>query len=111
MDILFANKKLEKECNNRILLDKKHGTQQAKLIAQRLVELRAADTLADMLSFPRARCHELTQNRAGQLAVDLDQPYRLIFEPAYNPVPKKADGGLDWANVTAIRVIEVTDYH
>jgi len=39
------------------------------------------------------------------------QPQRLIFEPDHNPVPQKPDGGLDWTQVTRIRVIEITDYH
>jgi proteic killer suppression protein len=45
------------------------------------------------------------------LAVYLDGPWRLIFEPANDPVPKKPDGGLDWTQVTVIRILEVRDYH
>lgn len=36
---------------------------------------------------------------------------RLVFEPDQDPVPKKEDGGLDWARVTAITVVEIGDYH
>ena len=57
------------------------------------------------------RCHELKGNREGKLAVNLGHPYRLIFEPANNPIPRKPDGGLDWTGVTAIRVLTVEDYH
>jgi proteic killer suppression protein len=57
------------------------------------------------------RCHELKGERAGQLSADLDGPYRLIFKPAYNPAPQKADGGLDWEQVTAIVLVEVVDTH
>ena len=37
--------------------------------------------------------------------------YRLLFEPAHDPLPRKPDGGLDWAGVTAIRILGVEDYH
>lgn len=57
------------------------------------------------------RCHELTGDRKGELAVDLRGPYRLVFEPADNPPPVKEDGGLDWRRVTAVRILEVEDYH
>ena len=75
------------------------------------MELRAADTLADISTLPPARCHQLSGDRAGQFAVDVRHPFRLIFEPAHDPVPRKEDGGIDLPRVTAIRILEVTDYH
>jgi proteic killer suppression protein len=57
------------------------------------------------------RCHEVVGNRAGQLSLDLDHPYRLIFEPANDPIPRKDDGGLDWTKVTAVIIIGVEDTH
>ena len=57
------------------------------------------------------RCHELKGNRADQLSLDLDGPYRLIFEPAHDPIPRRPDKGLDWTRVTAVRILEVVDYH
>lgn len=82
----------------------------AKKLQQRLVELAAANTLADMKGMP-GHCHELTANRKGQLALDLIQPNRLVFKPSHNPVPPDAGGGLDWAKVTRIIVLEIVDYH
>jgi len=49
--------------------------------------------------------------RKGQLSVDLEHPYRLVFEPANEPCPRLLDGGLDWSEVTAVRVIGVEDTH
>ncbi len=57
------------------------------------------------------RCHELTGDRARQLSIDLDHPYRLIFEPVEEPPPLKRDGGLDWSAVLAIRIIGIEDTH
>jgi proteic killer suppression protein len=111
MDILFETKKLEKECNDQKVLVRRYGSERAKLIRRRLDELRAAKTLSIMRSLPRPRCHELKGNRAGQLSVDLDHPYRLIFRPANDPLPTKPDGGLDWAQVIKIKILGVEDTH
>lgn len=110
MDIVFKNQKFKKECNNQRLLQKQHGQIRAKRIRQRLDDLRAADVLEDMRNLP-GRCHELRGDRGGQLSLDLDHPYRLIFEPANDPIPLKPDGGIDWKKVTAIKIIGVDDTH
>jgi len=111
MDILFKTKKLEKQCNSQTLLVRTYGPQCAKLIRLRLDELRAADTLNAIRYLPQARCHELKGNRAGELSVDLDHPFRLLFRPANEPIAKKADGGLDWDSVSAVEIVGVEDTH
>ena len=57
------------------------------------------------------RRHLLSSGRRGQYAVDLVHPYRLVFEPDHDPVPRTADGGIDIDRVTAITIMEVVDYH
>jgi len=80
-------------------------------LQQRLMELSAAASLADMLRLPPARCHELKGDRKGELSVDLEHPFRLLFVPANIPIPAKEDGGLDWAGVTEIEIIDILDTH
>ena len=111
MNIVFRTGKLEKVCNNHKRLEREYGTRMAKLIRQRLYELRSANALSDLRTVPGPRCHELKGSRAGQLSVDLDHPYRLILEPADDPIPLRAHGGLDWTQVTAVRILEVADTH
>ena len=111
MDIEFSTKKLEKECNDGALLKRKHGEQRAKLIRRRLDEMRAAPNLDVLGTLRGPRCHELKGGRKGQLSVDLDHPYRLIFEVNQSPVPENLSGGLDWAKVTQIIVVQIADTH
>lgn len=111
MDIYFQGSKLERICNDQSQRIRTHGPVCAKLIGRRLDQFRVAENLNVMGSLPQVRCHELKGDRKGTLAVDLEHPYRLIFEPANDPVPRKSDGGLDWTNITAIRVLAVEDYH
>jgi plasmid maintenance system killer protein len=111
MIIMFKSKKLEKESNNFDFLQRRYGLERARLIRRRLDELQAAEILEDLRSLPQARCHELTGKQAEQLSVDLVYPYRLVFQPAHNPLPRKPDGGLDWARVTAVKILGVEDTH
>lgn len=91
-------------------MQKAYG-QMAKKIVQRMKELKSAKNLAIMRTIPAAKCHELTQNRKGQLAVTVSGNYRLIFSPDHDPVPTKADGGMDWDSITIIEITEIEDYH
>ena len=102
---------MRKTCSSEKAMMRECGQKTARKLKQRLAELDAAKTLDDMKRLPAARCHELTQNRKGQLAVDLAHPHRLVFAPDHDPVPRKPDGGLDWSGVTRIVVLEITDYH
>jgi len=111
LDILFADKKLEKTCNDHRQLQKVYGEKRARKLHQRLDELRAADVLADISHLPPPRMHQLVGNRERQFSVDLDHPYRLIFSVADNPVPLRDDGGIDLSKVTAILIQGVEDTH
>lgn len=110
MRISFADTDLERQANDSKLIKRMQGEQRAKLLRRRLDSLHAADCLEDLRNAP-GRCHELRENRAGQLSIDLDGPYRLIFEPAEAPVPTKPDGGLDWKRITAIMIVEIANTH
>jgi len=111
VDVYFRTSKFRKQTQTSETARREWGERRGKLLRRRLDELAAAPNLETMKKLPGARCHELTGNLKGKLAVDLDHPYRLLFEPAHDPMPCKDDGGLDWAKVTAITVLEITDYH
>lgn len=83
----------------------------ARKLQQRMTELKAAETLSDISHLPPPRCHELTGNRAGQFSVDLEQPYRLLFIPADDPIPYREDKGIDLALVKEIEIIDIEDPH
>ncbi len=111
MQISFRNKKLEKTPTTARTLVSLHGERRARLIQQRLSEIAAAPTLALFHNLPRPRCHELKGDRKGQLSVDLDHPYRLLFTPDHDPLPQASAGGLEWAAVTRVCIQEIADTH
>lgn len=86
------------------------GEKMCSRIKQRLMELAAAEHLGEISYLPPARCHELT-NRKGVFSVDLEHPYRLLFTPANDPLPKKPDGGIDLRQVTELTIVAIEDTH
>ena len=114
MDILFKRARDAEIANDDAKLRKEFrgNPRRAKLVRSRLDELRDSDNLEVLRRIPQADCHELKGDRKGQIAVKLDGGYRMVFECANAPLPVKPDGGLDWAKVTAVRMLELAEnYH
>ena len=112
MKIHFRNRKTEKQFDDARLY-RVHGPKRAERIRARLYAIYKAENLSAFWP-PKTgpeRCHELTKNLKGKFSMDLDHPYRLIFEPAHDPVPRLDDGGIDWQAVTEIIIIGVEDTH
>lgn len=110
MKITFSNKKLEKLANDQSKCQKEFGLQRSQLFFKRLGDLNNAETLEDVRYLP-GNYHELNGNRKGQWACNLDQPYRLVFEPMEKPTPTNEDGQALWFEIKGVEIIEVTNYH
>ena len=110
MKITFKYKKLEKLANDDRQLVKEFGKLRADKIKTRLVQLKYATTLEDVRNLP-GNYHELTNNRKGQWACDLDQPYRLVFTPHESPIPTNEHGKYVWMEITGVELIGVVNYH
>ena len=81
------------------------------VIQRRMAVLAEAGSLAEVPTMRPDRCHAMKGDRKGQYAVDLVHPFRLAFAPDHDPLPRRADGGIDLTAVTAIVILEVVDYH
>ncbi len=98
MDIEFKTKKLKSECLEYVVAKKVYGYKMAEKIAQRIGELRMADTVEMLVQFSIGRCHPLKGNRKGEYAMDLVHPYRLVFI-------KMGD------EIQIARIVSIEDYH
>lgn len=98
MLIKYNNKKIEKICTNAAIANRVYGERMAELIHMRIDEIEASDSVEFMIKFGIGRCHPLHNNRKGQYAVDLVQPYRLIFKKIHD-------------EVKIVSILEIIDYH
>jgi proteic killer suppression protein len=111
LNILFITNELRKRCNDPRLAQRGWGGHRAKLVGRRLDQLKAAPTLADFMPTP-GRPHALHGDREGEFTVDLDGPYRLVFEPADKPLPvSPTTNELIYEQVTSVCIRGVEDTH
>lgn len=98
MEITYRSKKLEKICTNAHEAEKSYSPKMAEKIHARIDEISAADTVEMLVQFHIGRCHPLHGDRKGQYAMDLVNPYRLVFEKRGNLIQ-------------VAQIIEIVDYH
>ena len=108
VDVFYADRQVAKICASEKKMVQKYGKVRANKLAARLQQLRVAESLAD-LRLVTGRCHELSADRAGQLALDLDGAVRLVFEPDGGEVDEH--GQLLWESVESVVILEIVDYH
>jgi len=111
MEVLFRTRKLQKTLSSEELLKREYGAENSRLIMRRMLVLHSADWLADVPRDKPDRCHALEGERQGQFAVDVKHPFRIVFEPANDPLPLREDGALDLARVTSLCILSIEDYH
>lgn len=98
MDITYKNKKLEQVCTSAYVAERTYGSKMAEKIQQRIDEIKAAESVEEMLQFHIGRCHALQHNRKDQYALDLVHPQRLVF-------------GVKGTVIQIANIIEIVDYH
>lgn len=98
MQIKYKTNKIEKICTNAHEAEKKYNRDMSEKIQQRVDEIQAAPSVEMMIQFSIGRCHLLKGDRAGQYAVDLVHPYRLVFTK---------EGG----KIQIACIQEIVDYH
>lgn len=108
MEIRFRDKKVRLLCESRDAAVKKLGDACACKLRARLDDLEHA---ANVYELPAGNPHPLTGDRAGEYAVNLAGGRRLTFSPANDPVPRHADGGINWRAVTIVCIEFIGDYH
>ena len=111
MRISLRTRKLEKRFTKPGGLRRAYGPRNEDAIKARFIVLNKVQNLSEVPTNHPERRHQLKGNRKGQFAVDLVHPYRLIFEPDHESVPRKNDGGMDLNRITAIKILDVVDYH
>lgn len=109
MRIDYKDSKLRDLCENNRKATRKLGADSARKLQPRLSDIEAAANVAELP--PTGNPHPLVSDRKGQFSIHLAGGHRLVFEPNHGPIPRKEDGGIKWAQVTAVTIIYVGDYH
>jgi proteic killer suppression protein len=108
--IEFATNKLKRQMGSAAAMQKAYGDRANRLM-MRLGVLKNAKCLADVPTDPPPRCHALKGEHQGCYAVDISGNWRLLLEPI---LPQGVDAKgteVNPSHVTAIRILDVIDYH
>jgi toxin HigB-1 len=110
IQIHWSDKKLLKAQRSDAAGQRLWGADRWAALKRRIRTLESADTLADVRG-QAGKFHALSADLAGEWAANLTPNWRVVFEPADEPLPTLVDGGLDTAKVTAVRIRRIEDYH
>lgn len=98
MEIRYKNNQIRKVCTHANTARKEYGEKMAEKISLRIDQITAADIVEVLVAGRIGRCHPLKGNRQNQYAMDLVQPYRLVFT-------KQGE------QIQIAKVEEIVDYH
>lgn len=104
MKVLFKDEELEKCALDVEYGSRKLGSRRIKIYWKRLEFIKESSNFETLRILP-GHFHELTGNRKGEWACDLDQPYRLVFKAGEDTDGKK------WVEITSAEILEIVDYH
>ncbi len=104
MEIYYSSRKLEKILTNNRQIKKEYGLFYSNLI-NRLSELVAANNLSEIPTIPPPRRHKLSGDKKDCWGIDCNRNHRIVIEPfgEYNIE--------DLKTITAIKIINIEDYH
>lgn len=109
MELYFGNQQLEAATRSIASSNRTWGVKCAAKLRQRLVELAAVEDLGVCARVPTHNLRSVIGHPNGRFAVRITETYRLVFEPAHDPVPFADDGFIDISRVTAIRFLAIEE--
>ncbi|MEC2077983.1 hypothetical protein [Metabacillus fastidiosus] len=116
MKILYKNERLKKLFNSEIQngipnkkMIKEYGTELAKSLAKRILQLQAAVTLEVYFKMGLGKPHFLEDPYKYNFSVAISKNYRIIVKPIY---PDDYDFSKpDLSKIKEVTIMEVVDYH
>jgi len=102
LQLAFSTKVLRDLCECAAKAEAAFGTQVAATLRARLADLRAAETVVDVIAGKPADVPE----EPGVMSLSLGGPIRLVFRSNHNRTPEIA-GRVDWSRVTRIQLLRI----
>jgi hypothetical protein len=100
LELAFETKPLREICESQEKAKQQLGARIAAVLKDRLADLRAAATVADL---PLGEPHKVS----GGYVLELSDEFRLIVSPNHKSNPVLSSGAIDWAKVSRIKIIDL----
>ena len=108
MDLLYKNQELGRACSVYQESVRSWGERRAAVVRRRIAQMMAADNLAVLSTLPPLDL--MAGEQPDEFLIDALSPYRLVFAPWHDPIPRRVDGGLDLEQVTTLRILAVKEH-
>jgi hypothetical protein len=102
VEIAFATRQLRALCEDHSKAVQELGQATADELKRRLADLRAAESLQDLVASPPAQCDD-----PMEMSVATGNIARLILRCNHARVPRCAEGAVDWTAVERIKIMRV----
>ena len=105
LNLAFATKALRSLCENRSIAEGELGTKTAGRLRRRLADLRAAGSLADILS---GGLVETFSSKTDELSFDL-MGSKLVLRVNHHALPVDDLGNVEWKRVTRVKIMSIEE--
>lgn len=104
MELSFSTTELREICEKRGAAIAALGTAVALELDQRLADIEASDTVADLEAlFPA----EVRERSPSERVLRLRTGYRVVFRSGHVKTPLTSTGATDWERVTRMRILAI----
>lgn len=110
MELAFAERELRDLCLNGFLAEQTLGKQVAEKLKARLADFAAVAAVSELFVLP-GRLRELSDDRRGQLVVDLSEGKQLVFTGGHAKERLLESGEIDWSCVRRVKILGVEEGH
>lgn len=104
MEIAFATRRLRTICEDENVARDEFGAGVAEQLKGRLADLRAANTVHDLV----VGNPTIVPGAAPQMMIDLPDEYKLVARPNQRNLRADEDGIIDWRRVRRLLVVGIS---
>lgn len=104
ISLAFADEKLRQTCESNRSARRRLDENVVTCLQARLADLRAADSLSELITMELAR---LDSSDDGRLVIPLGSDYVLAVSANHRPEPRSPSGKLEWEKVSRIKILSI----
>jgi hypothetical protein len=105
LNLAFATKALRSLCENRSIAERQLGPKSAERLRRRLADLRAAESLGDILA---SGLLETFSSETNELSFDL-LGFKLVLRINHHALPVDDLGEVEWKRVSRVKVMNIEE--
>lgn len=108
LELAFSTLALRQLCESQLKAERQLGVGVAAALRNRIADFWDAESVSDLVAGPP---QVVDESPPGLVEVPLGDGYFVRFRANHASIPKLASGGVDWVNVSRIRILEIGVQH